>query len=496
MAELPARIGAYEIQARIGAGGMAETYLALRRGPGGFAQRVCLKRIRQDAADDPELVRQFLAEAALVARLRHAAITQVLDFGRDGDDYYMALELIDGVDLRELLERHPGGLAPALVQYIASELATALDFAHRAGGEPGALPIVHRDVSTSNVLLSTEGEVKLSDFGIARPLDGPQHTRTGIVKGKVPYLAPEYARTGRFDARSDLFSLGVLLYECLSGTRPHDGPTELETLERASRGQRAPLRETAADAPPALVYEAEALLEADPALRTQSAAELLEALLALPAVPRARRELGALVTACRASRARSTPDAPTAGTAVAVGPTEPWDAPGTPATAGTGARSGSASGTAIRVELAPGRAVSRGPLIALGLALALGAAVLGYAAARRAPSPSPADASSAPGAGAAKAAVPVDRSAAAAPPGPTGTATGVRPSDTKRERATLKVVVVPLGDVTIDGVNYGKAPITVELAPGDHDVRATNQDSTFRRRVSLAPGDRKSVVLR
>src|SRR5688500_13594044 len=103
MAELPARIGAYEIQARIGAGGMAETYLALRRGPGGFAQRVCLKRIRQDAADDPELVRQFLAEAALVARLRHAAITQVLDFGRDGDDYYMALELIDGVDLRELL---------------------------------------------------------------------------------------------------------------------------------------------------------------------------------------------------------------------------------------------------------------------------------------------------------------------------------------------------------------------------------------------------------
>jgi serine/threonine protein kinase len=509
MAELPARIGAYEIQARLGVGGMAETFVAVRRGPGAFAQRVCLKRIRQDAADDPELVRQFLAEAAVVARLRHAAITQVLDFGRDGDDYYMALELIDGVDLRELLERHPGGLAPELVQYIATELTTALDFAHRAGGEPNALPIVHRDVSTSNVLLSSEGEVKLSDFGIARPLDAPQHTRTGIVKGKVPYLAPEYARTGRFDARSDLFSLGVLLYECLSGARPHDGQTELETLERASRGQRAPLREVASGTPAGLVSEAEALLEADPGMRTQSAAALLEALLALPAVPRARRELGALVTACRAARAGSS----AAGTnAVPIGPTERWDAaPSHPRTPSRGAPSSAASDGLISVELPPGARglpVSRGPLVALAVALALGAAVLGFAATRRDalgaangvdPRPhtsAPADARSA------DTAIPADQKAA---PHPVRTAEAQSTAETavvsarqraNQRKATLEVVVMPYGEVAINGENRGRSPVIVHLAAGDHDVRAHNRDSTFARKVTLRAGEHKRVVLR
>ena len=493
MAEQPARIGAYEIQARIGAGGMAETYLALRRGPGGFAQRVCLKRIRQDAADDPELVRQFLAEAALVARLRHAAITQVLDFGRDGDDYYMALELIDGVDLRELLERHPAGLAPELVQYIATELATALDFAHRAGGEPGALPIVHRDVSTSNVLLSAEGEVKLSDFGIARPLDVPQHTRTGNDKGKVPYLAPEYARSGRFDARSDLFSLGVVLYECLSGNRPHDGPTELETLERASRGQRAPLHQIAPHTPPGLVREAEALLDADPGMRTQSAGALLEALLALPAVPRARRELGALVAACRTRR---TPDPRSAGTAVTVGPTERWDAPSraTPSPR-TRTRSDGTDPNAVSVEIE--RAVprvSRGPLVALGVALALAAGVLGYAAARRM---DPSDQTATAPAGSEKTtAVPPDRNPTEATPTPNAPATsGATPG--ANERGTLDIVVMPYADeVTVDGKSYGRAPVKIRVPPGEHDIRARNAESTFQRKVTLTAGQRLRVVLR
>jgi eukaryotic-like serine/threonine-protein kinase len=485
MVELPARIGGYEIQARLGVGGMAETYLAVRRGPGDFAQRVCLKRIRRDAAADPELIRQFLAEAAVVARLRHAAITQVLDFGREGDEYYMALELIDGVDLRQLLEHHPAGLPPQVVQYIAIELATALDFAHRAGGEAGAQPIVHRDVSSSNVLLSNEGEVKLSDFGIARPLDGPQHTHTGIVKGKVPYLAPEYARSGRFDPRSDLFSLGVLLYECLSGARPHDGPTELETLERASRGQRAPLREVAAATAAGLVRETEALLEADPGMRTQSAGALLEALLALPAVPRARRELGMRVAACRAARAKN---ATPAGTAVPVGPTERWQAAG-------------ASQPAISVELAARPRVSRGALIALAVALALAAAVIGYGAVRRGSAPAAGEAKAAESAASARSAetaVPTGPKAAAPSADGTRAAAGATAGAARADepRATLIVVVMPQGMVTIDGVEHGRAPVTVKLEPGDHDVRARNGDSTFARRVTLRAGERKKVVLR
>src|SRR5690349_6156643 len=133
MAE-PARIGIYEIQARLGVGGMAETYVALRRGPGGFEQRVCLKRLRPELEHDPEFIRQFMAEAATAARLRHANITQVLDFGRDGSDYYLALELIEGCDLHQLLEGAGGRLPHELVLYVAIELATALDFAHRGGG--------------------------------------------------------------------------------------------------------------------------------------------------------------------------------------------------------------------------------------------------------------------------------------------------------------------------------------------------------------------------
>src|SRR4029077_10979851 len=116
---------------------------------------------------------------------------------------------------------------------------------HRGGGAASQAAVVHRDVSPSNVLVSTEGEVKLTDFGIARSLSGPQHTQTGVVKGKVPYLAPEYARSGRFDRRCDLFSLGVLLYEAACGERPHDGATDLEPLERASSGRRRPLAERA-----------------------------------------------------------------------------------------------------------------------------------------------------------------------------------------------------------------------------------------------------------
>ena len=144
---------------------------------------------------------------------------------------------VQGLDLSQLLAS--GALPADLVVHLAVELATALDFAHRAGGDATLGPIVHRDVSPSNTLISLEGEVKLSDFGIARPLQGPQHTRTGVVKGKVPYLAPEYARTGKFDARCDLYSLGALLYEAASGRAPHDGATDLEKLERAAREFRS-----------------------------------------------------------------------------------------------------------------------------------------------------------------------------------------------------------------------------------------------------------------
>jgi hypothetical protein len=507
MTDSPARIGPYELVSRLGVGGMAETYVAVRRGPGGFEQRVCLKRVRRDLDGDPEFVRAFLAEAAIAAKLRHAAIAQVLDFGCERDDYYMALELIEGVDLRALLEHHPGGLPADVVLHVAVELATALDFAHRAGGDASREPVVHRDVSASNALLSVEGEVKLADFGIARPLSGPQHTQTGIVKGKVPYLAPEYARTGRFDARSDLFSLGVLLYEAACGARPHDGATDLETLERALNGTRTPLAQRAPALPGALCELVEQLLEADAELRVQSAAALLEGLLEMPASGRARRELGALVRAARSTAEPAGQALPQRTQAMDRAEAAPEPAG---RTAPLAASSAGAASPATRSQrpLAPLR---RGPGLALGVALAFALSVgalwiVRWTRAPRAPAPS------APNVASAVAPLPAaERAPSAAdpppiiePPAATGSAADEAAAgadeaqaEARSSRAQLEVVVLPFGgEVFVDGKRAGTAPVTLPLTAGEHEVIARQRGVTLRRRVTLDAGERRQLVLR
>jgi serine/threonine protein kinase len=503
----PTHIGPYEIVARLGIGGMAETYVATRRGPGAFAQRVCLKRLRPELEGDPEFVRQFLAEAAIVARLRHAAIAQVLDFGQHGPHYYLALELVEGCDLRELLQAAGGALAPPLVLYVAVEVATALDFAHRAGGAHGSAAIVHRDVSPSNTLVSTEGEVKLTDFGIARTLGEAKHTRTGIVKGKVQYMAPEYARSAHLDPRSDLFSLGVLLYECACGVRPHDGATELETLERASRALHTPLGERAPALAPEFVDVVERLLQPDPERRYQTAADALQALLQLPVSPRARLDLGALVGTAVRERAR-TPGAPPLAS-VATATELMADPAGDPATRGRPASPSAApqedSGlhpSELRRALArPGR----GARIALAIAGLCAASVLAVALLRapRTPEPSaapdglrpeatpPVIAPSAPVAGAEPSWDARELDAVVA----RSTGAPAEPSATAKP-ALLEVIVVPYGEVTIDGKHAGKAPLEIALTPGEHTVEAHNRGHEFRARVTLVAGQRKRLVLR
>jgi serine/threonine protein kinase len=485
MAVMPARIGPYTVLSRLGAGGMAETYLALRRGPGAFEQHVCLKCIRREHESNPEFVRQFMREAAIAAKLRHAAIAQVLDFGSDGDDYYLALELVDGLDLRALLEAVRGGLTPELVLYVAIELATALDFAHRGGGEGGdGDMVVHRDVSPSNALVSGEGEVKLTDFGIARSLSAPQHTRTGIVKGKVPYLAPEYARSGRFDARCDLFSLGVLLYECACGERPHDGATDLETLDRAARGQHTPLDQRAPALPAELCAAIERLLEPDPELRFPSSGALLEALLALPAQSRARRELGALVTRVRKPRASSAPPPPEV-----LAPTRMLTRPG-PNTHGMHEDPPAAIAVPRR---------KRGPMIALGVSLAFAAFVLCVAWLRpqRKPPSGPASATPAVAAVPPAPAAGSDLAIAAQPTPATVTPSAPELPPGRADTATLEVVMLPYGEIFVDGKRAGQAPITLDLPPGDHAIAGKGQQgSTLRRQVALSSGQHRRVVLR
>jgi serine/threonine protein kinase len=277
---------------------MAETFLAIRRGPGDFEQRVCLKRILPTFVNDADFVEMFLREARLSALLHHGHIARVLDFGITNGAHYLTLELIEGTDLRDAL-RHLRArgetLDPGLTSFVAHALASALDFAHTADDDGHAAGIIHRDVSPSNVLLSNAGEIKLADFGIAKATNLPGSIQSGALKGKIPYMAPEYALGRHCSARSDLFSLGVLLYECLAGYRPFDGGSDIQTLDRARNGHHDLLGEAAPDAPAALADAIESLLLPNPDERPPNAAVFIAMLAEAAPPPLAQRDLGMLV---------------------------------------------------------------------------------------------------------------------------------------------------------------------------------------------------------
>ena len=295
--ETDARLfGPYQIVRRLGVGGMAETFLALRRGLHGVEQRVCLKRVLPAFAADPSFLRQFQREASIASTLRHTSIVSVVEFGDVDGTQYLALELIDGVDLRDYLMSRPGRvLPPALVARIALDLGYALRYAH--GPDHG---VVHRDVSPANVMLSRTGEIKLTDFGVARVMSSAAPTTTTGVRGKIAYMSPEQIRGDELDGRADLFSLGVLLFECLCGQRPSHGAHEVETMRRIGVGERPPVRTLApADAPEVLLEAIEGLLQVDREQRTPSATALIEQLSPLPGLHQARRRLAQQVDELR-----------------------------------------------------------------------------------------------------------------------------------------------------------------------------------------------------
>jgi serine/threonine protein kinase len=294
----PEHFGNYELVERLGVGGMAETFVAVRRGPGEFEQRVCLKRILPMFANESDFVAMFLREARLSALLHHGHIARVLDFGIVDGTHYLTLELIEGTDLRAVLRhlRSKGETLDAgLTSHLAHALASALDFAHTADEDGHAAGIIHRDVSPSNVLLSHAGEVKLADFGIAKASNHPGSIQSGALKGKIPYMAPEYALGRECSARSDLFSLGVLLYECLAGFRPFDGGSDIQTLDRARNGRHEPLAEVAPGAPATFAQAIEALLSPSAEDRPPTGAAFMTMLAEAAPPPLGQRDLGLLV---------------------------------------------------------------------------------------------------------------------------------------------------------------------------------------------------------
>lgn len=239
--------GQYELIEHIATGGMAEVYKARMKGLEGFQKIVAIKRILPHLTDNDEFVTMFIDEAKLAAQLQHPNIIHIYDLGKIDRSYYIAMEFIDGLDLRSILQRlqAKGQRFPLpLALYVGARLADALDYAHRKRDFKGqAMALVHRDVSPQNVLISFEGDIKLCDFGIAKAASKASHTRAGALKGKLQYMSPEQAWGKDLDHRSDIFSLGLVLYEMITGRKAFTGDSELSVLEQVRSPKIVPPRE-------------------------------------------------------------------------------------------------------------------------------------------------------------------------------------------------------------------------------------------------------------
>jgi len=262
------RLGKYRLVQHLASGGMASVYLARLSGLGGFERHVVLKTLRAEGLGDDTLVPMFLDEARLVAMLHHPHIAQVYEVGREDSTYFLAMEYVHGETVRNVLEtadQRRRTLPLAFGLTIACAAAAGLHHAHERRGLDGApLGIVHRDVTPSNVIVSYDGAIKLIDFGIAKAAARSTVTRTGLIKGKVGYMAPEQVRGYPIDRRSDVFALGVLVYELTTQSRAFDAATQFEQLERSAHSDLVPPSQIIAGYPKVLEDVVMTALEIDP----------------------------------------------------------------------------------------------------------------------------------------------------------------------------------------------------------------------------------------
>jgi hypothetical protein len=279
----PALFGKYLLLERLNVGGMAEVFAAKSFGVEGFERILAIKKILPTMAEDQEFITMFIDEARISAQLSHANIVHIHDFGKHDEAYYIAMEYVSGKDLRALLERfrRRRELMPtAMAVFIATRICEGLDYAHRkkdVRGQP--LGIIHRDVSPQNILLSYDGEVKIIDFGIAKAAGRQQRTQAGILKGKFGYMSPEQVRGHEIDRRSDLFALGVILYELLTGEKLFVGESDFSTLEKVRQADVAAPRQFNPDIPAGLERVVLKTLARETVDRYQWASDLQEDLM-------------------------------------------------------------------------------------------------------------------------------------------------------------------------------------------------------------------------
>ena len=278
-------VGRYEVIHRLGHGGMASVYLGRAIGTAGFERVVAVKVIHPHLAQEPEFVEMFLDEARIAAKIHHPHVVEILDLGQDEDLFFMVMEYVEGETLSALLRqltKHDERLPLVCALQIAADTCKGLAAAHDLldrDGEP--LHLVHRDVSPHNLLVSMDGRVKVVDFGIMKAVGKRSSTLTGQLRGKIAYMAPEQARGNKVDRRADVFALGAVLWEMVTGQRLFAGETEAETLDKVLHHEAPDVTTVREDVPEALAEILRKALAPDPDDRYETAQAMLKAIRAL-----------------------------------------------------------------------------------------------------------------------------------------------------------------------------------------------------------------------
>ncbi|HVV15829.1 MAG TPA: serine/threonine-protein kinase [Polyangia bacterium] len=274
----PVPFGKYYLLERINVGGMAEVFKAKTFGVEGFERLLAVKRILPNIAEDEEFISMFIDEAKIAVQLQHANIAQIFDLGKVDGSFFIALEYVHGRDLRSIFDRmrsRGDSLPVSMACYVMMQVCEGLDYAHNKRDAQGRqLHLIHRDISPQNVLIGYEGEVKLIDFGIAKAAGKASTTQAGILKGKFGYMSPEQVRGLPIDKRSDIFAVGIVLYELLTGERLFVGETDFSTLEKVRNVEIVPPSSYNKKIPPELERLMLKALARDPEDRYSNAIDL------------------------------------------------------------------------------------------------------------------------------------------------------------------------------------------------------------------------------
>jgi serine/threonine protein kinase len=497
----PASIDHYRVVRRIGVGGAGETFEVLWLGDDGTEGRGCLKWLHAHRAENPQSRALFGREARIAGRLQHANLVDILDHNLEADRPYVVFAFVDGVDLRVLGQK--GKLTPEQILWIGNRVAAALQYAHCfSDGEIRG--VLHRDVTPGNILVSVEGVVKLADFGLARVQTHGTASLTveGEVKGTLPYLAPELIVGGRASEQSDIYGLGVVLYELAVGQPPFVGANSYELIKKICEGRfdGPPLGEAAKAFPPEFHGLVEAMLAHRPEDRPESALEVQLRLEACGASRRERRRLGAVVRQIQeevqtSTAAYVTPDAHDVAH-------KPEPRPPTSARSKKKSRRMALLGALALASVVGLAGIVMGRGSAIGDLKEVASERTGaLVESQQGALPAPPEEQAGTEFGRVDLAKPPTQTARAAKLKTTtpeaedslGSAPEAR---TKPERALLRVLADPWGNVWIDDEKVGRAPVRRLVRPGTHKVQIGDEYPETPKYVKVGPGESRKITLR